>query len=126
IPLRRLFALTNYPSDVMTLYAEGFSVSQFLVGSSSRPAFLAFVAHGMRQGWDSAVQAHYSFRSVEELEQAWLQHLRNTRRPQPTTLARNATPAPVDAAKRPIVRLTAPPVQPLPDEPAPVYRGQMP
>ncbi len=125
-PLRRLFALQQYPSDVMTLYAQGFSVSSFLVQSSSRPAFLAFVAHGMRQGWDSAVQSYYSFRNVEELEQAWLQHLRNTRRqPPPTILARNTTTPAADPSRHVVVRLTAPPIQPLGNEPAPVYRGQM-
>src|SRR5207249_5247071 len=31
IPLRRLFALHDYPGDVMALYAEGFSVANFLV-----------------------------------------------------------------------------------------------
>src|SRR5439155_21763425 len=43
MPLRRLFALKEYPSDVMVLYAEGFSVAQFLVEKSNRPTFLAFV-----------------------------------------------------------------------------------
>src|SRR5947209_6293220 len=38
IPLRRLFTLTNYPRDVMVLYAEGYSVTNFLVSSSSRSA----------------------------------------------------------------------------------------
>src|SRR5262249_14360043 len=72
IPLRRLFSLREYPGDVMTLYAEGYSVANFLVGRSSRQAFLSFVAQGMRQGWDAAAQSHYRFNSVEELEQAWL------------------------------------------------------
>ena len=35
--LRRLFALKEYPSDVMALYAEGFSVAHFLVSASNRP-----------------------------------------------------------------------------------------
>src|SRR5262249_56886909 len=48
IPLRRLFALTQYPRDVMVLYAEGYSVTNFLVSRSSRPPFLTFLAHGMR------------------------------------------------------------------------------
>jgi hypothetical protein len=126
IPLRRLFVLQQYPSDVMTLYAQGYSVANFLVGCSNRQVFLGFVAHGMRHGWDSAVQTHYSFRTVDELEQAWLQHLRSTRRQPPTILAHNTTPPSVDPAKRVVVRLTAPPVQPLPHEPAPTYRGQMP
>src|SRR5262249_27057575 len=30
IPLRRLFTLMKYPPDVMVLYAEGFSVTQYL------------------------------------------------------------------------------------------------
>ena len=69
IPLRRLFALKEYPPDVMVLYAEGYSVTNFLVGRSNRAAFLNFVADGLRQGWDAAVKAHYGFSNVEELEQ---------------------------------------------------------
>ena len=35
IPLRRLFSLQDYPGDVMALYAEGFSVANFLVSNSN-------------------------------------------------------------------------------------------
>jgi hypothetical protein len=123
IPLRRLFALKEYPGDVMALYAEGYSVSNYLVGLSGRPAFLAFVARGMREGWDRALQAHYQINSVDELEQAWLTHLRNTRR-QPTQVASNPSPAQPDPAARVVVRQTVPPAQPLDDGPRPVYRGK--
>src|SRR5262245_45555635 len=125
IPLRRLFALKEYPGDVMVLYAEGFSVANFLVNASSRPAFLAFVAHGMQQGWDSAVQTHYRYRSVEELEQAWLTHLRNTRRGA-DQLAKNTVQPGTDPNNRVVVRQTAPPAQPLDGAPAPIYRGASP
>jgi hypothetical protein len=125
IPLRRLFSLKEYPGDVMALYAEGFSVAQFLVENSSRPTFLAFVAHGMQSGWDNAVRSHYRYQSVEELEQAWLAHLRATKRQPPTQLARNTTGAPADA-QRVVVRQTLPPAQPLLQAPAPVFRGQTP
>jgi hypothetical protein len=126
IPLRRLFVLTEYPREVMALYAEGYSVAHFLVAASNRQTFLAFVAHGMQYGWDHAVQSYYRYRSVDELEQAWLTHLKNTKR-QPTLLARNtATPPAADPATRTVVRLTVPPAQPLADVPAPVYRGQSP
>src|SRR5262245_54166398 len=125
IPLRRLFVLTEYPREVMALYAEGYSVSSFLVAASSRPAFLRFVAHGMQYGWDSAVQAHYGYSNVDELEKAWLAHLRNTRQ-QPTLLARNPNPPAADLASRTIVRLTVPPAQPLAEMPAAVFRGQSP
>jgi hypothetical protein len=126
IPLRRLFTLRDYPREVGSLYAEGYSVADFLVASSSRPVFLAFVAHGMQYDWDSAVQTHYRYPSVDKLEEAWLSHLKNTKRQPPTILARNTIPASADPAKRVIVRLTAPPVQPLQDMPTAIIRGVSP
>src|SRR6185312_9026446 len=88
IPLRRLFNLRDYPRDVMVLYAEGYSVTNFLVGQSSRSVFLAFVAQGMHGDWDAAVRTHYRYRNIEELERAWVQHVYNGRQ-QPTQLASN-------------------------------------
>lgn len=125
IPLRRLFALKEYPSDVMCLYAQGYSVSNYLVESSNRQTFLALVAMGMQEGWDKACQTYYRCNRVEELEQAWLAHLRETRRP-PAQLARNTIPVPTDPASRVIVRQTAPPAQPLAETASPIYRGQAP
>ena len=78
IPLRRLLILREYPNDVMALYAQGYSVTDFLVARSSRPAFLNFVADGMGGEWDKAVKKHYGFASIDELEKAWLVHLRRT------------------------------------------------
>lgn len=126
IPLRRLFALREYPSDVMALYAEGYSVTNFLVSNSNRATFLAFVGQGMsRQGWDVAAQTHYHYRTVEELEQAWLTHLRNTRR-QPAQLAKNTTPPGAPGTSQVVVRQTVPPAQPTLAPPAPIVRGQNP
>jgi hypothetical protein len=126
MPLRRLFALQEYPPDVMTLYAQGFSVCDFLVGRSSRPAFLNFVADGMRMGWDQAARIHYGYASVDQLEQAWLDHLLKTKQPDPATVA-SARPATRGAASdRVVTRMTAPPMQPMLDGPRPIVRGQMP
>lgn len=126
IPLRRLFNLHDYPREVGALYAEGYSVANFLVASSSRRAFLAFVAQGMQGDWDGAVRAHYRYQNVEQLEEAWHTHLRNTKRQPPTVLAQNNVPPGADPAKRTVVRLTAPPVQPLQDTPMPIIRAQSP
>src|SRR5436190_15044789 len=123
IPLKRLFSLTQYPRDVMVLYAEGYSVTNFLVGKSNRGAFLNFIGDGMRRGWDVAAKAHYGFGSVEELEQAWLQYLRDGKSP-PTTLA-SAAPRPTVATpmSRVVVRQTLPPAVPMLGAPRPVARG---
>jgi hypothetical protein len=126
IPLRRLFTLHDYPREVGALYAEGYSVAHFLVQSSSRRAFLAFVAQGMHGDWDAAVQAHYRYQNVEQLEEAWLAYLRSTKRQPQTLLAQNKKPPAADPARRVVVRLTAPPVQPLQDPLMPTIRAQSP
>jgi hypothetical protein len=125
IPLRRLFSLREYPGDVMALYAEGFSVVNYLVGISNRPTFLAFVGHGMNYGWDSAVQTYYRYQSVEELEQAWLAYLRQTKR-QPNLLAQNGSPAPSGTNGQMVVRTTNPNAQTSLANGGPVFRGQSP
>lgn len=141
IPLRQLFGLREYPRDgnkVMALYAQGFSVTNFLVNSSSRQTFLHFLTQAMQtQNWDAALRTYYRYNSVEEFEQAWLTHLHNTRQQPvpalamnprqaaPAAVAQNTRPAPA-ADNRIVVRLTLPPAQPdLPDE-MPVYRGAAP
>lgn len=77
--LRVLFHLRDYPSngmDIMTLYAQGYSVVRFLVETGGRATFLAFLTEGMRRGWDSAVQKVYQCRNIEELEERWLSWMR--------------------------------------------------
>jgi hypothetical protein len=129
IPLGRLFALREYPRDmrdVGSLYAEGYSVADFLVDSSNRRVFLDFVAHGMQYGWDSAAQTHYRYLNVNQLEQAWLDHLAHGKRQPASLVARNTTPSQVNAANRVVVRLTAPPMDPLGEPTPPVVRAQAP
>ena len=75
IPLRRLFAMKEYPDDVMVLFTQGYSVTRFLVDRKDRPTFLNFIRAGLENGWDKAVQSHYNFQDVEELEDAWLASL---------------------------------------------------
>ena len=61
----------------MCLYAQGYSMSDYLVRRSDRRTFLNFVGHGMQYGWDRPCASFYGHRTVEELEEAWLQHLRD-------------------------------------------------
>jgi len=75
IPVRRLLSLREYPSDVMALYSEGYSLTDFLVGKRDRKTFLAFVKQGTEEDWDTALKAHYGYDKVEDLEEAWFAHL---------------------------------------------------
>ena len=125
--LRTLFSLKDYPSDVGVLYAEGYSVTAFLIEQGDRQRFLNFVGNGMQNGWDAAVAAYYPYRNVAELEKAWLDYLRGTKS---GTFVRNMSrpnrgnvEAPTsnndttELTSRVIVRDFSPPAQPQLDPP---------
>jgi hypothetical protein len=122
-PLRRLFAMKEYPGDVMVLYAQGFSVTEFLVSRSNRQVFLNFVRDGMARGWDFSAKTHYGFANVEALEAGWIDYLRKPR-PAPVVASR-PVPEGKERGRQVLVRQTVPPRQPL-DEPATTYRGASP
>jgi hypothetical protein len=79
IPLRRLMEMRRFPDDPTVLYAEGYSLTRFLVERKDHRKFLVFVKQGSRDGWDKAVQTHYGFRNVEALEIAWLDSVRQNK-----------------------------------------------
>jgi hypothetical protein len=118
IPIRTLLGLKEYPAQVMCLYAQGYSISDFLVKRSNRQQFLNFVGRGMQAGWDRAAQEYYGHRSVEELEGAWLQFLRDGRKTPGGAVVASATKGQIRS------HLTVPPHQPL--EVQPVARAAMP
>ncbi len=133
IPMRTLLGLKEYPAQVMCLYAQGFSICDFLVKRSNRQHFLNFVSSGMQQGWDQAAKSYYGHRNVEELEQAWLKNLRDSKGQQQNLIAANGSGTPSNSNPNPntvatanskTVRMTVPPAQPL--DPQAVARGAMP
>ncbi len=72
IPFKQMFAMKEYPSDVMPLYAQGHSTAQWLIESRGREAFLAFLADGMRdENWQRAVHQHYDFGDLLTMQNAW-------------------------------------------------------
>jgi RNA polymerase sigma factor (sigma-70 family) len=115
LPLRRLLAAHEYPRDVAAFHAQSYSLVEFLVATGGRGKLLAFVARGERDGWDTAVRAHYGNRTVEELEADWLDHLRqNVKAKWPAPkLGRRVTGGPgepkPEAVKEPQGRLPAGP-----------------
>lgn len=74
IPLRKLLEMKEYPSDqhqVLTLYAEGHSLADYLIGRSNKATYLKFLNDAHQRGWDKALKAHYGYVKVESLEKEW-------------------------------------------------------
>ena len=77
IPLRELLAINEYPKDmqqVLTLYAEGYSLADFLVqqkGDEGKAAYLAFLKDALEQNWTTAFKKHYGYENIEAAEKHW-------------------------------------------------------
>jgi hypothetical protein len=87
IVLRTLFRMTEYPRDMLVLYAQGYSVSAFLVerggnGREGRGKLLTFLGVGMQgntaESWNEACRRVYGFESVDALEAAWIDSLKTS------------------------------------------------
>ncbi len=77
ISFNKMFAMKEYPREMLPLYAQGHSLTRFLImlgGEKGRPKFVNYVADGMRQNnWTRATSEHYGYRSLSDLQVAWLE-----------------------------------------------------
>jgi len=71
-----LFALRDYPPRIDVFYAEGYSVTRFLVDRKDRPTFVNFLRLGVDGDWARAAKQCYGFESLDEMQHAWLDTLR--------------------------------------------------
>ncbi len=73
IAFDRMFAMTEYPKDVLPLYAQGHSLAQYLIYQRGKREFLAFLADGLRDGnWPRALHQRYGYRNLLVLQNSWL------------------------------------------------------
>ncbi|MFN9720068.1 MAG: hypothetical protein ACK58L_15325 [Planctomycetota bacterium] len=74
ITLRELLSMKNYPDDyrrMLTLYAQGYALADFLVQQKGRHAYLKFISDGERIGWEEAIKTNFDHDGIESLEKNW-------------------------------------------------------
>jgi RNA polymerase sigma factor (sigma-70 family) len=124
--LAYLLPLKEYPSDIMTLYAQGYSVTRFLVEKGDRGGFLEFVKAGMTHGWTQAARSTYNVAELADLEKEWIDSLRKDQRAKDVA-AREQDNRLTSTYNPPVVTSPPPPMvtePPPPDvAPTPLPRG---
>jgi hypothetical protein len=118
IAFSRMFAMKEYPHDVMPLYSQGYSVARYLVAQGGKQKFLEFLADGLRdENWQRATQQHYGVNGLAALQNDWLNWVRK------------GSPA-LDATKEAPALVAVKSATPLRSRPRPqenlVIRGQSP
>jgi hypothetical protein len=77
IPFDRMFAMKEYPRDIMPLYAQGYATARFLISQGGKREFVKFIGSGFeREDWTGAVRKHYGYENLAELQTAWLGWIR--------------------------------------------------
>jgi hypothetical protein len=73
IAFNQMFAMTDYPADIMPLYAQGYSLAEFLIQSGGRRRYIEFLGDGLQgDDWPSAVRRHYGIQDLGALQNTWL------------------------------------------------------
>ncbi|MCB9873862.1 MAG: hypothetical protein H6821_06745 [Planctomycetaceae bacterium] len=77
IAFNEMFAMTEYPSDVLPLYSQGYSLARYFIAQGGKRKFVEYVGDGMKwNNWTRATQQHYGYRSLSDLQVTWLDWVR--------------------------------------------------
>jgi hypothetical protein len=78
IAFNHMFAMKEYPPDILPLYAQGFSLARFLIAQGGKRKFVDYVGDGMRtNNWPHATKKHYGYADLSELQVTWLDWVRH-------------------------------------------------
>lgn len=95
IPFNQMFAMKDYPPDILPLYSQGFSLAKFLIAQGGKRKYIQYVGEGMdRNNWTVATKRHYGYDSLGDLQVMWLEWIkRGAPNPLPQDLVRLEQPA---------------------------------
>jgi len=77
IAFNQMFAIMEYPPDYMSLYAQGYSLAEYLIQQGGRRKYVEFIDDGLKSdNWPAAVERHYGVKGLGALQNTWLAWVR--------------------------------------------------
>lgn len=99
IAFPEMFAMKEYPADVLPLYSQGYSLARYLIERGGRPKYVRFVADGLAgENWSAALAKHYGVPGVVQMQHVWLDWVKQGCPAPPAAVAAAAPPAPTSLA----------------------------
>lgn len=80
IPLKELFAMKKYPAKPDLFYAQGASVVQYLITARGAEEYYRFSLSIGKLGLAKALEKHYGFKSLDEIERYWQTYAKGKKR----------------------------------------------
>ena len=101
IPFNQMFAMTDYPHDILPLYAQGYTLAEYLIEHGGRRKYVQFLDDALASNqWSAAVRRHYGAADLAALQNNWLTWVRSGF-PAPPTATPTATTTSAVAANAP-------------------------
>lgn len=78
IAFNHMFAMREYPKDIMPLYSQGYALARFLISQGGKQKYVQFIGEGMdRNNWTAVTRKYYGYESLGELQLTWLEWVRS-------------------------------------------------
>jgi hypothetical protein len=88
-----MFAMKEYPADVLPLYSQGYSLARYLIERGGRHKYVSFVSDGLASdNWSAALQKHYGVPTVAQMQHVWLDWVKQGCPAPPASLAAAVPP----------------------------------
>jgi hypothetical protein len=98
IAFNQMFAMMDYPSDMLPLYSQGYALAQFFISQGGKKKFVQYVGEGMAtNNWTATTRKYYGYESLSDLQVTWVEWIRNGRQ----------VPVPAPFAKAPEILLAS-------------------
>ena len=69
-----MFAMKEYPADVLPLYSQGYSLARYLIERGGRQRYIDFVGNGLASSdWPGSLSQHYGIHDISKLQNIWLE-----------------------------------------------------
>ena len=74
ISFPEMFAMKEYPADVLPLYSQGYSLARYLIERGGRKRYIQFVGDGLASSnWPRSLSRNYGIHDIAKLQNVWLE-----------------------------------------------------
>ena len=74
ISFPEMFAMKEYPADVLPLYSQGYSLARYLIERGGRKRYIHFVGDGLASSdWPESLSQYYGIHDIGKLQTVWLE-----------------------------------------------------
>jgi hypothetical protein len=77
IAFNKMFAMREYPPDILPLYSQGYSLARYFIQQGGKQKYVKYVGEGMKTNrWSETTKKYYGFKDLSHLQTTWVEWVR--------------------------------------------------